>query len=139
MINGEVSTKSRERSVRFTYLGSTMNGSGPLLPHSYTPAQIQKKDASMNQSLATAIGSAPVFKAGMSPLLGPENTLCECPFCSASIKTAVQYSTTSRTHMAAALWCLACCLCCVPYGSDSAKNADHYCPSCHRYLGTYEK
>ncbi|XP_048004816.1 lipopolysaccharide-induced tumor necrosis factor-alpha factor homolog isoform X2 [Leguminivora glycinivorella] len=117
-----------------------MNGTGPLLPHNYNTAQIQKKDnTSLNQSLATAIGPAPANRAGMSPLLGPENTLCECPFCNASIKTAVQYTTTSRTHIAAALWCLACCLCCVPYGSDSAKNADHYCPSCHRYLGTYEK
>ncbi|CAB3237201.1 unnamed protein product [Arctia plantaginis] len=72
-------------------------------------------------------------------LLGPENTVTTCQFCRASIKTAVKYTTTSRTHMAAALWGMICCLCCVPYGAESAKNSDHYCPACQRYLGTYVK
>ncbi|VVD01428.1 unnamed protein product [Leptidea sinapis] len=56
-----------------------------------------------------------------SPLLGPENTIVSCPYCHASVKTAVN------------------CCCCIPYCSDSAKNSDHYCPNCSRYLGTYEK
>ncbi|KAI5632529.1 LITAF-like zinc ribbon domain-containing protein [Phthorimaea operculella] len=72
-------------------------------------------------------------------LLGPENTVTTCPFCHASIKTAVKYTTTTRTHIAAVLYGLMCCCCCIGYCSDSAKNSDHYCPNCQRFLGTYQK
>ncbi|KAL0850231.1 hypothetical protein ABMA28_012085 [Loxostege sticticalis] len=80
--------------------------------------------------------SAPAANTGQL-LLGPENTIVECPFCHKQIKTAVKYSSHTGTHIAAAIWGRMCCLCCIPYCSDSAKNADHYCPGCQRYLGTY--
>ncbi|XP_037964318.2 lipopolysaccharide-induced tumor necrosis factor-alpha factor homolog [Plutella xylostella] len=83
--------------------------------------------------------SVPVPHPTHVPLLGPSNTLTVCQFCQASVKTSVKYSVTSRTHMAAALWSIVCCLCCVPYCIDSAKNSDHYCPNCARYMGSYEK
>ncbi|XP_073943348.1 lipopolysaccharide-induced tumor necrosis factor-alpha factor homolog isoform X2 [Choristoneura fumiferana] len=107
-----------------------MSSSSPLVPH------YQKEIVtSMNSA---PIQSVPVSKPGL-PLLGPENTLYDCPFCNASIKTSVQYTSTALTYIAGALWCTACCLCCIPLCSDSTKNADHYCPSCHRYLGTYKR
>ncbi|XP_063832619.1 lipopolysaccharide-induced tumor necrosis factor-alpha factor homolog [Ostrinia nubilalis] len=87
-----------------------------------------------------ATTSAPVPSANAGPLLlGPENTILDCPFCHHQIKTAVQYTNNSGTHIAAALWGRICFLCCIPYCGESAKNADHYCPNCAKYLGTYRR
>ncbi|CAG9783054.1 unnamed protein product [Diatraea saccharalis] len=111
-----------------------MDNSGPpLYPEVYPIAKIERKDNAPHGPQASS-GSIQT-----ASLLGPENTVTVCQFCHASIKTAVKYTTTSRTHIAAALWGMLCCLCCVPYGADSAKNSDHYCPNCQRYLGTYVK
>ncbi|KAL0850232.1 hypothetical protein ABMA28_012086 [Loxostege sticticalis] len=105
----------------------------PLYPQVYPNAKVERKD------LPPQVGSTVIPPMQTTQLLGPENTITVCQFCNASIKTAVKYTTTSRTHIAAALWGLLCCLCCVPYGTESAKNSDHYCPNCQRYLGTYVK
>ncbi|KAL4709162.1 hypothetical protein ACJJTC_008090 [Scirpophaga incertulas] len=106
----------------------------PLYPQVYRPQGPTKMDQKEFQS---AQPSPPMPVQAM--LLGPENTMTVCQFCRASIKTAVRYTTTARTHTAAALWGILCCLCCVPYAANSAKNSDHYCPNCQRYLGTYVK
>lgn len=31
-------------------------------------------------------------------------------------------------------WCCSC----IPYCADSFQNADHYCPNCNTYIGTYQ-
>ncbi|XP_052753855.1 lipopolysaccharide-induced tumor necrosis factor-alpha factor homolog isoform X2 [Galleria mellonella] len=91
-------------------------------------------------STTIPLTTQPSFNQVMAPtLLGPENSITVCQFCQASIKTSIKYTVTARTHIAAALCGLICCCCCIPYLSESAKNADHYCPNCHKYLGTYEK
>ncbi|CAH4015210.1 unnamed protein product [Pieris brassicae] len=72
-------------------------------------------------------------------LLGPETSTITCPHCGSTVKTRVRYTTTARTHIAAALCGFICCCCCIPYCSSSAKNTDHFCPNCLKYLGTYEK
>ncbi|RVE45590.1 hypothetical protein evm_009787 [Chilo suppressalis] len=72
-------------------------------------------------------------------LLGPENGVITCPFCQALVRTEIKHTTTTRTHTLSLLYCLICCCCCIPFCCDSAKNTDHYCPSCKKYLGTYEK
>ncbi|CAH0405925.1 unnamed protein product [Chilo suppressalis] len=92
-----------------------------------------------NENNAQGPPTFATFPNQTAALLGPENTVTVCQFCHASIRTAVKYTVTARTHIAAALWGMICCLCCVPYAADSAKNSDHYCPNCQRYLGTYRK
>ncbi|XP_035429834.1 lipopolysaccharide-induced tumor necrosis factor-alpha factor homolog isoform X1 [Spodoptera frugiperda] len=116
----------------------------PLYSSDYnTQVQIKKfnqKSEPMSVAVQPAVEPMPPMPhVPAKPLLGPVNTVTTCQFCHASIKTAVKYTTTARTHMAAALCGIMCCLCCVPYSSDSAKNTDHYCPNCERYLGTYVK
>ncbi|XP_026323560.1 lipopolysaccharide-induced tumor necrosis factor-alpha factor homolog [Hyposmocoma kahamanoa] len=105
----------------------------PLYPN---PNEAMTKDNYGNNPLpaqsATGV-SSPVV------LLGPENCVTTCPFCQASIKTAVRHTITSRTHLTALLCTLLCCCCCIPYCMESTKNSDHYCPACQKYLGTYEK
>ncbi|XP_021182319.1 lipopolysaccharide-induced tumor necrosis factor-alpha factor homolog isoform X1 [Helicoverpa armigera] len=121
-----------------------MNNDGlPLYPSEYE-TQVQIKKFNSKGQTPPQVQQMPeqvpmAVTAPAKQLLGPENTMTTCQFCHATIKTAVKYTTTSRTHMAAALWGMLCCLCCVPYGSESAKNSDHYCPNCQRYLGTYVK
>ncbi|KAJ2946452.1 hypothetical protein O0L34_g12495 [Tuta absoluta] len=110
----------------------------------YPSATLPLRDNRDNYSVISSPASPPVLQTtGSVPLphllLGPENTVTTCPFCHASIKTAVKYTTTTRTHIAAILYGLMCCCCCIGYCSDSAKNSDHYCPNCQRFLGTYEK
>ncbi|XP_039765941.1 lipopolysaccharide-induced tumor necrosis factor-alpha factor homolog [Pararge aegeria] len=92
----------------------------------------------MSQKSAITV-SAPNAPKAVPLLLGPDNTVTICPFCSSNIKTSVKFRSTTRTHITAALCCLICCCCCIPYCLDSAKNTDHYCPSCSNYIGTYEK
>ncbi|CAG4925534.1 unnamed protein product [Colias eurytheme] len=73
-------------------------------------------------------------------LLGPKNALVTCLFCNVPVRTTIKLTTTTRTHITAILFTLVCCCCCIPYWCvDSAKNTDHYCPKCYRYLGTYER
>ncbi|XP_075985697.1 lipopolysaccharide-induced tumor necrosis factor-alpha factor homolog isoform X2 [Anticarsia gemmatalis] len=105
----------------------------------YKRTQVLQATAPVGMLPAESNDNRNAFQQQQMNLLGPENTITTCQFCRASIKTAVKYTTTSRTHMAAALWGMICCLCCVPYGAESAKNTDHYCPACQRYLGTYVK
>ncbi|KAJ8734746.1 hypothetical protein PYW08_013996 [Mythimna loreyi] len=113
----------------------------PLYPSEYeNQVQIKKFNPKVQgQTPAVQQMPEPMPAAPAKQLLGPDNTVTTCQFCHASVKTAVKYTTTSRTHMAAALWGIMCCLCCIPYGAESAKNSDHYCPNCQRYLGTYVK
>ncbi|XP_059049179.1 lipopolysaccharide-induced tumor necrosis factor-alpha factor homolog [Achroia grisella] len=109
----------------------------PLYPQVYPSAQITKK---MDNSAPVLLTSQPSPNPLPVPtLVGPDNSYTVCQFCHASIKTSVRYTVTTRTHISAALCCIACCCCCIPYLSESAKNTDHYCPNCHKYLGTYEK
>ncbi|KAJ8734074.1 hypothetical protein PYW07_014625 [Mythimna separata] len=120
----------------------TMDSDGlPLYPSEYENQVQIKKFNAKGPAVTPAVQQMPEpMPAGpVKQLLGPENTVTTCQFCHASVKTAVKYTTTSRTHMAAALWGIMCCLCCIPYGAESAKNSDHYCPNCQRYLGTYVK
>ncbi|CAB3256668.1 unnamed protein product [Arctia plantaginis] len=57
------------------------------------------------------------------------------------IVTKVERKATTKTHVIALLLCLFLCwpCVCVPYCVNSCQNADHYCPNCNSYLGTYQR
>ncbi|XP_075978986.1 lipopolysaccharide-induced tumor necrosis factor-alpha factor homolog [Anticarsia gemmatalis] len=93
---------------------ANMNTVAPIQPDTVTPVPVQS-------------------------VLGPKSTSTTCQFCRALILTRVRYTSNSQTHIAAALCGLIYCCCCLPYCCKSAKNADHYCPQCHKYLGTYAR
>ncbi|XP_026746530.1 lipopolysaccharide-induced tumor necrosis factor-alpha factor homolog isoform X1 [Trichoplusia ni] len=73
--------------------------------------------------------------------VGPEPSQITCPSCRATIVTRVERKATTKTHVIAVLLCLFLCwpCVCVPYCVDSCQNADHYCPNCSSYLGTYQR
>ncbi|PZC75753.1 hypothetical protein B5X24_HaOG205670 [Helicoverpa armigera] len=74
--------------------------------------------------------------------VGPKSCPVVCPSCKATINTKVDSKTTVKTHFMALLLCscVVCSLCsCMPYCMKSCRNADHYCPNCGTYLGTYKR
>ncbi|XP_037877290.1 lipopolysaccharide-induced tumor necrosis factor-alpha factor homolog [Bombyx mori] len=73
--------------------------------------------------------------------MGPEPTNTSCPSCSAAIVTRVDHVPVTKTHLFALLLCLiGCCPCaCIPYCTDSCKDANHYCPNCNAYIGSYNR
>lgn len=76
-----------------------------------------------------------------SAQVGPDPTTLMCPSCRATIVTRLEYETTTRTHVCAAILCLFICwpCVCIPYCSTSCRDANHYCPNCGSYIRTYRK
>ncbi|XP_035774144.1 lipopolysaccharide-induced tumor necrosis factor-alpha factor homolog [Anopheles albimanus] len=73
------------------------------------------------------------------PQVGPDPSAMMCPSCSKHVVTRLDYDSTTKTHIAAGLLCLFGCWPCfwIPYVVDSCKSANHYCPNCGAYIGTY--
>uniref|UniRef100_A0A1I8NQQ1 LITAF domain-containing protein n=1 Tax=Stomoxys calcitrans TaxID=35570 RepID=A0A1I8NQQ1_STOCA len=71
------------------------------------------------------------------PPVGPKPIDIYCPYCHCRITTRIEHNATTKTHIVAViLGCTICC-CCLPYCIDSCRNANHFCPSCGAYIGTY--
>ncbi|KAL0883749.1 hypothetical protein ABMA27_015854 [Loxostege sticticalis] len=82
---------------------------------------------------------------GITPLgamgpVGPSQMMVTCPSCLAPITTRVEHKPNTKTHMIALAMCVFMLWCCawIPYVKDSCQNADHYCPNCSAYLGSYK-
>lgn len=71
--------------------------------------------------------------------VGPDPVRIQCPSCGAQILTKMKYEPTTKTHVVALILCLFICWPCVclPYCMDSCQNANHYCPNCDAFIGTY--
>ncbi|KAJ8724901.1 hypothetical protein PYW07_015859 [Mythimna separata] len=71
--------------------------------------------------------------------MGSKPTPTTCPSCNQEIITRVEYKATTKTHLFAVLLCIVFWPCvCLPYCIDSCRNADHYCPNCSAYIGSYK-
>ncbi|KAJ0181151.1 hypothetical protein K1T71_003236 [Dendrolimus kikuchii] len=119
----------------------------PLYTHDYSDNSTQKVLITESTSSAATV---PVAGQNVNQelgakqhFLGPDKSITTCHFCHNSVKTTIKHTITTRTHMTAALcaalFSLCCIPCCIYCCCDSAKNTDHYCPSCGSFLGTYEK
>ncbi|XP_059612795.1 lipopolysaccharide-induced tumor necrosis factor-alpha factor homolog [Phlebotomus argentipes] len=75
-----------------------------------------------------------------SPPVGPDPSMIVCPSCRQQVITKLDYETSTKTHIMAALLCAFVCWPCawIPYVMDSCKNANHYCPNCGAFIGTYK-
>uniref|UniRef100_A0A1L8EIY1 Putative lipopolysaccharide-induced tumor necrosis factor-alpha factor n=1 Tax=Haematobia irritans TaxID=7368 RepID=A0A1L8EIY1_HAEIR len=69
--------------------------------------------------------------------VGPKSVEMTCPYCHAHIHTRVSHAATTKTHIVALLLCWTVCCCCLPYCMDSCRNANHFCPMCGAFIGTY--
>ncbi|CAO1323496.1 unnamed protein product [Diamesa serratosioi] len=74
-----------------------------------------------------------------STVVGPDPTIATCPSCRATITTTVRHEAGNKTHLFALGLCLiGCWPCCLyPYCIDSCQNANHTCPNCNSFVGTY--
>ncbi|KAM7343695.1 lipopolysaccharide-induced tumor necrosis factor-alpha factor homolog [Cochliomyia hominivorax] len=69
--------------------------------------------------------------------VGPKSMEMTCPNCNCRITTTVRHRSTSKTHIACLLLSWTLCCCCLPYCMDSCRNANHFCPMCGTFIGTY--
>ena len=72
--------------------------------------------------------------------LGPGPTGTTCQTCNKTVVTTVDYVPNNRTHIISAALCVissCCCGCLFPYCMRSCKTANHYCPQCKAFLGSY--
>ncbi|XP_070506893.1 lipopolysaccharide-induced tumor necrosis factor-alpha factor homolog [Chironomus tepperi] len=81
---------------------------------------------------------APVVTIIANTIYGPDPKVITCPSCGQMVTTRIDYESSTKTHLMAGLLCLLIWPCFwLPYAIDSCKNANHLCPSCNAYLGTY--
>ncbi|KAJ8726876.1 hypothetical protein PYW08_015273 [Mythimna loreyi] len=74
----------------------------------------------------------------MTPIMGPKPASITCASCNQQIVTRVELKASTKTHLFALLLCFVFWPCvCLPYCIDSCQNADHYCPNCNAYIGSY--
>lgn len=70
--------------------------------------------------------------------MSPKPAAMTCPSCNQEIVTRVEYKSTTKTHLFAVLLCIVFWPCvCLPYCIHSCQNADHYCPNCSAFIGSY--
>ncbi|XP_055917056.1 lipopolysaccharide-induced tumor necrosis factor-alpha factor homolog isoform X4 [Eupeodes corollae] len=98
-------------------------------PPGWTPAK--NYEAEMEQPIVYTVAQPPV---------GPTPCRMVCPSCRADILTDLKRESTTKTHlMAVLMFVLFCWPCvCLPYCMDSCQNANHYCPNCNAFIGTYQ-
>uniref|UniRef100_U5EHN6 Putative membrane-associated motif in lps-induced tumor necrosis factor alpha factor n=1 Tax=Corethrella appendiculata TaxID=1370023 RepID=U5EHN6_9DIPT len=75
-----------------------------------------------------------------APHVGPDPSAVVCPSCHKQIVTRIDHEVSTKTHIIAGILCLFVCWPCfwIPYVVDSCKNANHYCPSCGAFIGSYK-
>ncbi|XP_055854581.1 lipopolysaccharide-induced tumor necrosis factor-alpha factor homolog isoform X1 [Episyrphus balteatus] len=107
----------------------------------YQPAQTYQPGYGQPAPPAAAviISSQPTNVQYVTPV-GPTSSRVTCPSCRADVQTRLQHEPTTNTHlMALCLFCFLCWPCvCLPYCMDSCQNANHYCPNCNAFIGTYQ-
>ncbi|XP_049306920.1 lipopolysaccharide-induced tumor necrosis factor-alpha factor homolog [Bactrocera dorsalis] len=99
----------------------------------YQPPPQQMPPPQQTSTVIITTSGPPVIPLGEDP------TRIQCPSCHADVLTTVNYQPNSCTHIWALVLCLFICwpCVCVPYCMDSCQNANHYCPNCNAFIGTY--
>ncbi|CAK1551662.1 unnamed protein product [Leptosia nina] len=84
-------------------------------------------------------GAVPGATIIITQSMGTQPAVTVCRSCGIQITTRVEQMPSMRTHLFALLLCLIgfwpCA--CVPYCIDTCNNADHYCPNCNAFIGSY--
>uniref|UniRef100_A0AAG5DXW5 LITAF domain-containing protein n=1 Tax=Anopheles atroparvus TaxID=41427 RepID=A0AAG5DXW5_ANOAO len=109
-------------------------------PSSYAhPAPPPPYDANSNVIPPPQVAPTTYVQVVTRPQVGPDPAAMVCPSCTKHVVTRLDYESSTKTHIAAGLLCLFICWPCfwIPYVIDSCKNANHYCPNCGAYIGTY--
>ncbi|XP_058448207.1 lipopolysaccharide-induced tumor necrosis factor-alpha factor homolog [Malaya genurostris] len=110
----------------------------PPQQHSY-PHPPPPPPYDTNANMIPPMQGQPTYVHITAPQVGPDPASISCPSCQKHVITRLDYETSTKTHIMAGLLCLFICWPCfwIPYVIDSCKNANHYCPNCGAYIGTY--
>ncbi|XP_054728496.1 lipopolysaccharide-induced tumor necrosis factor-alpha factor-like [Anastrepha obliqua] len=79
----------------------------------------------------------PIY-TNQNPPVGPKSVRLRCPQCKCMVESQVRHRSTTKTHLACLLLTWTGCCCCLPYCMDTCRNANHFCPMCGTFIGTYE-
>ncbi|XP_013144698.1 PREDICTED: lipopolysaccharide-induced tumor necrosis factor-alpha factor homolog [Papilio polytes] len=112
----------------------------PAPPPSYFGDNPPPPAAPTTQPRTVVVTSAPTSSDTSDIKIGPRPTGITCPNCNRSVVTRVHYAANNRTHIISAGLCIltgCCCGCFVPYCMRSCKSANHFCPKCRAFIGTY--
>ncbi|XP_026760580.1 lipopolysaccharide-induced tumor necrosis factor-alpha factor homolog [Galleria mellonella] len=98
-------------------------------------------------SAGTAVTERPIIHQTIiiQASLRDKPMLYECSACRETVFTKVRYVNSQKTHLIAGficgftVWCMLCCLAAIPYFVPAFKKAEHYCPICNQFLGSYTK
>ncbi|XP_017490198.1 PREDICTED: lipopolysaccharide-induced tumor necrosis factor-alpha factor homolog [Rhagoletis zephyria] len=123
-------------------LQSNLNGGTAPPP----PAYIQSENVAARPTAASAVPlniTEPIptyttIYTNPNPPVGPKSTKLRCPQCKCMVETKVRHRSTTKTHLACLLLSWSCICCCLPYCMDTCRNANHFCPMCGTFLGTYQ-
>ncbi|KPI93295.1 Lipopolysaccharide-induced tumor necrosis factor-alpha factor-like [Papilio xuthus] len=116
------------------------NAPNPAPPPSYFGDNPPPPAAPTAQPRTVVVTSAPSSSDTSEIKIGPGPTGITCPNCNRSVVTRVNYAANNRTHIISAGLCIltgCCCGCFVPYCMRSCKSANHFCPKCRAFIGTY--
>ncbi|XP_050677112.1 lipopolysaccharide-induced tumor necrosis factor-alpha factor homolog [Leptidea sinapis] len=118
-------------------MGSESHNYPPQQPPPY-PGHQQPSYPVTNQPQVNII-RGPTIVPVIVNSMGPASTVTVCQSCGQHISTRVERIPSMRTHLFAILLCLVGCwpCACVPYCVDTCNNAEHYCPNCNSYIGSY--
>ncbi|XP_049306923.1 lipopolysaccharide-induced tumor necrosis factor-alpha factor isoform X2 [Bactrocera dorsalis] len=105
----------------------------PYTQPGYTPAQTYQPPPTTETVIIQT--TSPAFVP-----VSNEPTRITCPSCHAQVLTKVEHQATTRTHCWALILCILFCWPCVcaPYCMKSCQSANHYCPNCDAYIGSYQ-
>ncbi|XP_055917054.1 lipopolysaccharide-induced tumor necrosis factor-alpha factor homolog isoform X2 [Eupeodes corollae] len=109
------------------------------IPAQYYGGQPGGYNPNGTQASCVVITQQPIVTTQYAPV-GQTQSRVNCPSCHADVLTNVRYEPNTQTHLIAlCLFCFICWPCvCLPYCMDSCQNANHYCPNCNAFIGTYQ-
>ncbi|XP_055854589.1 lipopolysaccharide-induced tumor necrosis factor-alpha factor homolog isoform X2 [Episyrphus balteatus] len=110
------------------------------IPAQYYNGQQGGYNPNLTQQPACVVITQQPIVAGPYVPIAQSPSRLNCPNCHADVLTNVKYEPNTQTHLIALCLCLFVCWPCVclPYCMDSCQNANHYCPNCNAFIGTYQ-
>ena len=111
-------------------------------PQPYTPQPVAQPPPQIQQTSSTTVvmqQQPTVVVTNTS--FGNGSTAMQCPFCSATITTSVNYIEGTMVWLLAGVLCIVGCwpCCLIPFCVDDCKDVQHSCPNCRRVVGTFRR
>ena len=114
----------------------------PPGPTGYSAPPAYGAPPAMHTATTTAVIQQPPTVVVGGALYGESPVSMVCPYCNATIVTAVSYTPGTLAWLACGGLILVGCgagCCLIPFCVDGLQDAVHSCPNCQRQLGVYRR